>query len=207
MANVKQSANTDGILIKKPDGITIDDFYNKIDDIVHEWETRTGLQMEFDEYVKVMQKDVNNYIIVSADGHYKSKGAYVKKLGGLDYDLPIVNKVVVEYLVNNIPVEQTVNSCDDLMMFQKIVKLSNKYKYAWHNGKILNEKCFRVFASLDDSDSYIGKQKTGTIEKFANTPEHCFIYNDSVKDVKIPSKLNKQWYIDLAKKRLEQFGC
>lgn len=201
-------SNTDGILIRKPDGITIDEFYNKIDDIVYEWEQRTGLQMEFDEYVKVMQKDVNNYIVVAADGHYKSKGAYVKKLGALDFDLSIVNKAVVDYMTKNIPVEETVNSCDDLMMFQKIVKLSGKYKNSWHNGQILNEKCFRVFASLDDSDSYIGKQKTdgATIEKFANTPDHCFIVNEDVKEVKVPSNLCKQWYIDLAKKRLEQFG-
>lgn len=201
-------SNTDGILIRKPDGITIDEFYNKIDDIVYEWEQRTGLQMEFDEYVKVMQKDVNNYIVVAADGHYKSKGAYVKKLGALDFDLSIVNKAVVDYMTKNIPVEETVNSCNDLMMFQKIVKLSGKYKNSWHNGQILNEKCFRVFASLDDSDSYIGKQKTddATIEKFANTPEHCFIVNEDVKEVKVPSNLCKQWYIDLAKKRLEQFG-
>ena len=201
-------SNTDGILVRKPDGITIDEFYNKIDDIVYEWEQRTGLQMEFDEYVKVMQKDVNNYIVVAADGHYKSKGAYVKKLGALDFDLSIVNKAVVDYMTKNIAVEETVNSCNDLMMFQKIVKLSGKYKNGWHNGQILNEKCFRVFASSCDSDSYIGKQKTdgATIEKFANTPDHCFIVNEYVKEVKVPSNLCKQWYIDLAKKRLEQFG-
>lgn len=201
-------SNTDGILVRKPDGITVDEFYNKIDDIVYEWEKRTGLQMEFDEYVKVMQKDVNNYIVVAADGHYKSKGAYVKKLGGLDFDLPIVNKAVVDYMTKNIPVEQTVNSCNDLIMFQKIVKLSSKYKNSWHNGQVLNERCFRVFASLYDSDSYIGKQKTNgaTIEKFANTPLHCFIYNDEVNGVNVPKKLDKQWYIDLARERLKQFG-
>ena len=65
-----------------------------------------------------------------------------------------------------------------------------------------------MFASLNDSDGYIGKQKTdgATIEKFANTPDQCFIFNDSVKGVKVPEKLNKKWYIDLAEKRLKQFG-
>lgn len=201
-------SNTDGILIRKPDGITIDDFYSKIDDIVYEWEKRTGLQMEFDEYIKVMQKDVNNYIVVAPDGHYKSKGAYVKKLGRLDFDLAIVNRAVVDYLTKNIPVDQTVNGCDDLIMFQKIVKVSGKYKCGWHNGKPQNERCFRVFASTRRTDGFIGKQKTdgATIEKFANTPEHCFIYNDDVHGVKCQEYLDKQWYIDLAKKRLNQFG-
>ena len=44
------------------------------------------------------------------------------------------------------------------------------------------------------------------LEKFANTPEHCFIMNESVNGVKVSKKLDKQWYIDLALKRLEDFG-
>jgi DNA polymerase len=43
-------------------------------------------------------------------------------------------------------------------------------------------------------------------EKFGNTPDHCFIFNDSVVGVKTPPELDRQWYIDLAKKRLKQFG-
>ena len=33
-----------------------------------------------------------------------------------------------------------------------------------------------------------------------------FIFNDSVVGVKTPPELDRQWYIDLAKKRLKQFG-
>jgi len=211
-ADIIQS-NTDGILIKMPDryGTTDDDvdaWFNIIDDIVYEWEQRTGLKMEFDEYRKVFQKDVNNYIVVTPDGHYKSKGAYVKKLSALDYDLPIVNKAMIEYMTQNVPIEQTINECDDLIMFQKIVKMSGKFKHCIHNGEILDEKCFRVFASLNANDTYIGKQKaTGkTIEKFANTPEHCFIVNSDVKEMKVPDSLDKHWYINLTNDRLRQFG-
>ena len=52
----------------------------------------------------------------------------------------------------------------------------------------------------------IFKAMQGTVEKFANTPENCFIVNDSVNDVRVYSKLNRQWYIDLTKERLSQFG-
>lgn len=206
-AEIIQS-NTDGILIKMPKGKNEEHWFNLIDDIVHEWEERTGLTMEFDEYRKVFQKDVNNYIVVTPEGKYKSKGSYVKKLNNLDYDLPIVNKAMVEYMVHGVPIEKTIRECHDLKMFQKIVKLSGKFKYAIHNGEILNEKCFRVFASLDESDSYIGKQKEGnkTIEKFANTPEHCFIANVDVNNMKIPNRLDTSWYVQLTKERLEQFG-
>ena len=206
-AQIIQS-NTDGILIKMPKGKNEEHWFNLIDDIVHEWEERTSLTMEFDEYRKVFQKDVNNYIVVDSEGKYKSKGSYVKKLNSLDYDLPIVNKAMVEYMVQGVPIEKTIRECHDLKMFQKIVKLSGKFKHAVHNGEILNEKCFRVFASLDESDSYIGKQKSNkaTIEKFANTPEHCFIANVDVNNMKIPNRLDTSWYIQLTKERLEQFG-
>ena len=49
-------SNTDGILIKMPDGQDPNKWYELIDDIAYEWEKRTGLVLEFDEY------DVNEEI-------------------------------------------------------------------------------------------------------------------------------------------------
>ena len=34
----------------------------------------------------------------------------------------------------------------------------------------------------------------------------AFIMNENVNGVKVTKKLDKQWYIDLANKRLEDFG-
>lgn len=197
-------SNTDGILIKLE---SIDD-YDLIDDIVWEWEQRTGMRMGFDIYTKVFQKDVNNYLLVNAEGKTKTKGAYTKELSRVDNDLPIINKAMVEYMTKNISVEKTVNDCDELIMFQKVVKLSGKYWRTWHNGKYMSEKCHRVFASKNNSDTYIGKCKSqgATIEKFANTPEHCFIENGDIKESNCPQRLDKNWYINLTKERLRQYG-
>ena len=197
-------SNTDGILIKLH---SIDD-YEKIDDIVWEWEERTGMRMGFDLYTKVFQKDVNNYLLVAADGKTKTKGAYTKSLSPVDFDLPIINKALVDYMVHGTPVEKTINSCQELKMFQKVVKLSGKYWRAWHNGKFMAEKCYRVFASIDSRDTYIGKCKSegATIEKCGYTPEHCFIDNGNVNGKPTPNNLDRSWYITLAKDRLNQYG-
>lgn len=197
-------SNTDGVLIK----MNSYDDYDLIDDIAYEWEQRTHLNLEFDEYRKVFQKDVNNYIIVDAEGHYKSKGAYVKKLNNLDYDLPIINKALVNYMVNNIPVEDTINNCNDLKEFQLVTKISNKYKYILHGEHKIKEKCIRIFASkyIDDPGVTKISERTGKPAKISNSPEHCFIYNEEVNDVKVPNKLDKTWYINLATKRLNDFG-
>lgn len=208
-AEIIQS-NTDGVLIRMPDGFNggPDAFYDRVDDVAYEWEHRTGMGLEFDEFTRVYQKDVNNYVLVAADGSMKTKGAYVKKLGPLDYDLAVVNKALVEFMVHGVPVEDTIMADDDLIDYQRVVKVSGKYKYGVHGHERLTDKCFRVFASTRESDGMIGRVKAGKAkpEKFGNTSEHSFIDNGDVHDKKCPSYLDKSWYIQLAKTRLAQFG-
>lgn len=208
-AEIIQS-NTDGVLIRMPDGFGggPDAFYDRVDDVAYEWEHRTGMDLEFDEFTRVYQKDVNNYVLVAADGSMKTKGAYVKKLGQLDYDLAVVNKALVEFMVHGVPVEDTIAADDDLIDYQRVVKVSGKYKYGVHGHERLTDRCFRVFASTRESDGMVGRVKAGKAkpEKFSNTSEHSFIDNGDVHGKKCPSHLDKAWYIQLAKIRLAQFG-
>lgn len=208
-AEIIQS-NTDGVLIRMPDGFGggPDAFYDRVDDVAYEWEHRTGMGLEFDEFTGVYQKDVNNYVLVAADGSMKTKGAYVKELGPLDYDLAVVNKALVEYMVHGVPVEDTIAADDDLIDYQRVVKVSGKYKYGVHGHERLTDRCFRVFASTRESDGMIGRVKAGKAkpEKFGNTSEHSFIDNGDVHGKKCPDYLDKGWYIQLAKTRLAQFG-
>ena len=208
-AEIIQS-NTDGVLIRMPDGFDggPDAFYDRVDDVAYEWEHRTGMGLEFDEFTRVYQKDVNNYVLVAADGSMKTKGAYVKKLGPLDYDLAVVNKALVEFMVHGVPVEDTIAADDDLIDYQRVVKVSGKYKYGMHGHERLTDRCFRVFASTRESDGMIGRVKAGKAkpEKFGNTSEHSFIDNGDVHGKKCPGYLDKSWYIQLAKTRLAQFG-
>ena len=202
------NSNTDGIFfkVKKKD-------VPELKRRVSEWEKRTQLQMEYAEYTKFISKDVNNYLAVKVNGDIHAKGAYVKDLSDLDYDLPIVNEALRNYMIFGTPVEVTINSCTNFRKFQKIVKLSNKYKWVEHEseGKKVkyDNKCYRVFASNNPRDGRILKcDGVRNPAKFGNTPDCCFIFNDDVGQVttdRFP-QLNRGWYIDLAKKRLEDFG-
>ncbi|MCV4328453.1 DNA polymerase domain-containing protein [Bacillus velezensis] len=195
-------SNTDGLFMKVEKESDID----LIKEVAKEWETRTRLDLEWDVYEKIYQKDVNNYIIIDKDQKYKSKGAYVKKLNNLDYDLPIVNKAMIEYFTKDIPVEKTINECDQLREFQKISKVSNKYMYALYGEERLPEKVLRVFASNDEDAKGVFKVKTKErIEKIGNTPPRCFINNDNVIDLKVPDYLDKEYYIEIAKKRINDY--
>ena len=199
--------NTDGIIIRLKD---YDRDFDIIDDVVAEWEHRTGMKMDFDTFFgEIFQKDVNNYLIVDREtGAMKTKGGYIKQLSDLDYDLPILNKAVVNYMVHGILPEQTVQQCDDLKEFQLVSKISNKFSHILHGDKPIKEKCIRVFASKNPNDAGVKKVsiRTGRPAKLTNSPEHCFIWNDEVNGVKVPAKLDKQWYINFANKRLSDFG-
>ena len=195
-------SNTDGILIK----VYSNEDIEIVKVICSKWSNRTRMILEFEEVKMVIQKDVNNYVIVNENGKVKRKGSFVKELSNLDNDLPIVNKAIVDYLLYSIPVETTVNNSTKLIDFQKITKITGKYEYGFHKT-ILNEKVHRCFASTDMSDPILYKKHRGktTLDKTAGTPEHCFIINSDITEMSIPDKLDKQWYINLAKERIKTF--
>jgi DNA polymerase len=203
-----------------------------MDDICYEWEQRNNMVLEFDRVANITQKDVNGYLFQFENGKIESKGSYVKELSPLDYDLPIVNKALVNYMTKKIPVERTILQCDDLIEFQMVRKIGKMYSHLLYGGywkserrvnpktgkmktfkdfvgdrKRLPERCVRVFASKDPSDGGLWKVKNdGSIAKVEGTPEHCFIYNDAVNGKKCPSVVDKQWYVNTAKSRLKDFG-
>lgn len=220
------NSNTDGIFykVKKKD-------IPELECRIKEWEERTGLVMDYKSFTKFISKDVNNYLAIQTNGKIHAKGAYVKDLNDLDYDLPIVNEAIRNYLINGTPVRDTIYGCNEFRKFQKIVKLSNKYKWVEHEQGLIDEqtcvisgrtkirlahyktnvkydnKAYRVFASLDVNDGRLLKcDGVRNPAKFGNTPDHCFICNDDIKNIPIPKKLDREYYIALAKKRLEDFG-
>lgn len=221
-------SNTDGIYI------AVDNFemVEKIKNIAHEWEVRTGLELECEIYNEIYQKDVNNYIMIKEENgkkKYKCKGSYLKKKKPFDNDLPILTTALIEYFVNNTPIEETINDCNDLMQFQKIIKLTEKYhkvvlgkpktikiskngkeKYIQiiENEEQINGKVQRVFASKNPLHNGIYKikkeDKYEVAEKISYTANNIFIDNSDIHNKKCPDYLDKNYYIELAKERLKQ---
>ena len=200
-------SNTDGLIVK----IHKRDF-SKLDDICYEWETRTHMRLEFEYIERIYQGDVNNYIFKYADfdkkaGKWERKGAYVKELSALDNDLPIINKAINDYFMYGTAPAETIRNCKDYAMFQKVVKLSSKFEHVEHNGFTYDNKCFRVFASNTFGDGPIYAVNGLRRNKYANTPESCYIENGSITGEPVPKRLNIEWYIVQANDRLlNKFG-
>ena len=206
--------NTDGIFFTY-DGTQ--ETFDRLDDVVYEWEQRTGLSMEFDYYKSIWQSNVNNYMALSEDGKLHRKGAAYKSASFKDGRIPIIRKAVIQYLVHGTPVEETIRSCDDLMQFQNIIRLTSTY--AWVTTKVkrvgnrtigdeegrIDVKTMRVFASKDWEDGQLYKVKAnGAAQKWDRTPPHIFIDNGDVKGKAVPDKLDRQFYIGLAKEALAE---
>lgn len=200
--------NTDGIMVEcdKKD-------YDKLTEICKEWQERTGFDLEEDTVVKIAQKDVNNYIEVQPGGKAKAKGGYLVKgiapagAFNVNNSCVIVATALKEYFVNGTPVEDTINACDDIFQFQIIAKAGAKYREAYHlvdGEQVPVQKVNRVYATADTRYGKLFKVKAenDATAKIEMLPEHCIIDNDNHLTI---SDVDKSFYIDMAKKRVNDF--
>lgn len=209
-------SNTDGIIVDCT-GFNQD----KVEEICHQWEQDTKMGLSFEQVTEIWQKDVNNYLIRFEDGKEEAKGAYVKFNGELDNDMSIVNEAVREGLrkMSWSAITEYIeghNAPEDLVKFQKIVKLSNRYSHVYFGqNEVKNHKCFRVFAVCDGEIISKAKSRGGTHEKYANTPESSTIVfgdlgNPDLTDIMGRRfgirDVDKQYYIELARSRAMDFG-
>lgn len=218
--------NTDGIMY------TIDkDEVELADQIVATWCEITGFEMEKDKFIKVIQKDVNNYIGIKEDGSIKSKGSYVSLYKGGNFktnSLSIIHKAIVENLVNGVPPEKTIKDCKDIFAFQQIVKTGGTYEGSYqyiNDERVPIQKVNRIYAVKDSKYGQVVKGKWITEKRskdkatgkmvatpvdppvwsesvIPECPDHAFIDNENVLTV---DNLDLDYYIDMAKKRIDKY--
>lgn len=218
--------NTDGIMY------TIDESEEELaDQIVSTWCEITKFEMENDDFVKVIQKDVNNYIGIKADGSIKTKGGYVSLYKGGNFktnSLQIIHKAIVEYLVNGVAPEDTINNETDIFKFQQIVKTGGTYEGSYHyikGERTPIQKVNRIYAVKDPKygqvvkgkwitekrrkDKVSGKMISESVDPpvwsestIPECPDHAFIDNENVLTV---DDLDKDYYIEMAKSRIDKY--
>ena len=218
--------NTDGIMF------TIDRSEVELSEvIIATWCEITKFEMERDDFKKVIQKDVNNYIGIKPDGKIKTKGGYVSLYNGGNFktnSLSIIHKAVVDYLTEGISPETTINNCQNIFAFQQIVKTGSTYEGSYHyiNGeRVPIQKVNRVYAVKDHKygavvkgkwitekrkkDNATGKMISESVDPpvwsestIPECPENAFIDNENVLTV---DDLDKAYYINMAKNRIDKY--
>ena len=200
--------NTDGVMVSFDESE-----YSKVLEITKEWEQRTRFELEEDKIQRIVQKDVNNYVEIPYEGNPKIKGGYLVRgiapagAFNINNNATIVAKAIMEYFTSGTEVEKTIGECNDIFQFQLIAKAGSKYREAYHlvdGNKESVQKVNRVYASKDTRYGKLFKVKAenDSTAKIEMLPEHCII--DNSNELTIES-VDKSWYIDLAKKRINDF--
>lgn len=190
------SLNTDGITCLIPKSKI--DVYNNI---CKEWQELTGLELEFNEYKKVIRRDVNTYFAQFTNGKVKEKGDFLTKpVLGKGYDKPIISIALKEYFINNIPVEKTIKEHNNIYDFCMMQKVDKKFKVFW-NGK-QQQRINRYYVS--NNGAYLYKQKPGgnlenMLKGFGVT-----VFNKFEKKEMKDYNINYNYYIAEAKKLIHE---
>ncbi len=112
------SANTDGLVINCPRELK-----GEMEAIVACWEHRTCFHMDTAYYKAIYSRDVNNYIAIKTNGEVKLKGAFAPPGLQKNPTNQICVDAVVNLLVENTPLEDTIEWCDDIRRFVSIKKV------------------------------------------------------------------------------------
>lgn len=184
-----------------------------VDEVSSQWEKTTGFELETDDISKVWIKDVNNLLIIMNNGKVKTVGGYlnygisVKGAWAINNNANIIKMALIDYFVKGTPPEDTINACDDIFQFQIIAKAGAKYRAAYHmvdGEKVPVQKVNRIYATADPRYGKLFKVKAenDAEAKIEMLPEHCIIDNDNHLTI---ADVDKQFYIDMAKKRINDF--
>lgn len=201
--------NTDGIMVSFDH-----EDEAKYQEITQEWQDRTGFELEEDFIRKIVQKDVNNYVEVPADGgEPKVKGGQLVRgiapagAFNINNNAVAVARAIKQYFVDGTLPEDTIAASEDILDFQIIAKAGGKYSHCYHlvdGEKVTVQKVNRVYAVADRNKGTVYKTHaaTGRDAKVAGLPTHCAIDNNNNLSIEV---LDRKWYVKLAKKYINDF--
>lgn len=201
--------NTDGIMVSFDH-----EDEAKYQEVTQEWQDRTGFELEEDFIRKIVQKDVNNYVEVPADGgEPKVKGGQLVRgiapagAFNINNNAVVVARAIKQYFIDGTPPEETIAASENILDFQLIAKAGGKYSQCYHlvgGEKVIVQKVNRVYAISDKSKGTVYKTHavTGRDAKVAGLPTHCAIDNNNNLSIEV---VDRKWYVKLAKKYINDF--
>lgn len=153
------SANTDGIEVIVPKNEL-----NKYKELLDNTCRLFNLDLEHENYSKIVYKNVNNYIAVTEDGKYKQKGLFVPKpILGNSVDELVIAKALEAYYTKDIQPREFISNPDkyDLHIYDycKSNKIGKDFT-VYHNSEI-QQQLNRYYFSK--KGAYLFKQKKSNI--------------------------------------------
>lgn len=188
------------------------------EEVLNDWQKRYRLELERDDVIKLVMRDINNYIELLET----KKGKEVNYKGGCFASCPkiiidennkiitkyepkfkanslaIVSEALAKYLLFDIPIEYTINKDNDIRKYQIISHLGATYEKCVQeslNGDIELQRNNRIYAGLKTSGKIVKVKYDGRRDSLANQPPNPIV--DNANECTIED-INKEWYIKLA---------
>ena len=192
------SANTDGIIVK-----LYKDKEEQFKTITDSWCQFNKMTADNERYKIFITRDINNYLNVQTNGNIEFKGAldpkqYLKDLKK-GYDMPVVAIAVFEYLINNIPVMETLRNHKDILDFCKTQNVGRQFEVVYDicdNGKIIHihsQRHVRFYVSTKGVVIKKENKTTGAKSKLAGGNSVCIL--NSLDDKPIEERnINYSYY-------------
>jgi len=161
------SSNTDGI-----ECIVNESKIGLYYDILGNWQNKTGFELEVGEYKSLIFRDINCYYAISetkdrvsgiVTRKVKEKGDFeTEKTINKSTDFAIIYKALKEYFVNEIPIEETILSSEDILDFCASQKVGGEMKAELH---IFDKYGKSSIESLQKTNRYFISEEGGYIFK------------------------------------------
>lgn len=202
--------NTDGIAFKPNENTTQDE----LDALREGWEAEYKLELEVSHFSRLIQRDVNNYIAETPDGHIKLKGGAVSRALKQDYTKNtsprVIQTAVVQSLLHDVPLAETITNgsdpldyCFTLSSVKSALQTGRTVKVVGDKLTPLENKVNRVYAAMDGV-TLKKERKDGSAAIFPDSPETMGIANGSDLS-QVLDNIDFAYYLDLAKQKLAQW--
>lgn len=199
-------ANTDGlfVLLKK-------NVYQQVNSICRNWEQLTKLTLEEERFEGMYQYAINDYIAVR-EGYketknpdlIKTKGMFITKvILGKGLSPKIIPEAIVKYLVDGIPVRDTIENCKDIKKFLMSEKTGKQWTVEYMNEE--QQRTNRFYASTNGGYLWKWKEEKG-FKQYQNMLSSSGVtllnkFNDKPIEER---KINYRYYLREALKVIEE---
>ena len=210
------SGNTDGVVFRAPRDLAGPVFKDRLtsgllSEIVEQWESDTGFELEATEYGSLYNASVNSYLAFKPDGSVKVKGK--GWTGRHDNDLrtqlmknpaaEIVMLAVIAHIRDGVPLEKTIRACTDIRDFVTVVNVQGGGTW---RGEYLG-KVVRYYWATDGEEILYKDPHptTGNFKKVSKT-DGCRPLMNLPADGALPSDIDYARYVEEAEQTLMDIG-
>jgi hypothetical protein len=172
--------------------------------ICKNWEKETTMELEYDEYEKIIMMNVNNYLAIpKSGGKPKTKGLFVLEPDlGNSVDFLIIPKMLHEYYLNGIKPEDSINKIPfDIKDYCGGQKVSRQFEVVWGQEK-LPQRLNRYYISIHGKALYKKKKGNVNLNAFPGLSGKGVVILNNLDEPLLP--IDQQFYIQEAYKIINE---